>query len=165
MSSWLVNTTGLPNRWLPTDLYQEHNNLLIKTIYGAKHGVNWDVLRDLVSTNIETFSKISKKLAVEFAVPYNGISHSTVSRKEDIGDILVALNEANIFSSLPGTVTDVELVTDLIEQGSINLHNGRIDAFIRKHSRGMGDDDEDIAVNERLHMDEMDIHDLEKYME
>ncbi|KAF8914559.1 hypothetical protein BGZ58_005699, partial [Dissophora ornata] len=29
-SSWLVNTSGKPNRWLPADLYQEHNNLLTK---------------------------------------------------------------------------------------------------------------------------------------
>ncbi|ORY89528.1 hypothetical protein BCR41DRAFT_292415, partial [Lobosporangium transversale] len=33
MSSWLVNTTGQENRWIPTDLYQEHNNLLIKKMH------------------------------------------------------------------------------------------------------------------------------------
>ncbi|KAG0287355.1 hypothetical protein BGZ98_004672 [Dissophora globulifera] len=33
MSTWLVNTKGKENGWIPTDLYQEYNNGLIKAVY------------------------------------------------------------------------------------------------------------------------------------
>ncbi|KAF9306638.1 hypothetical protein BG003_000957, partial [Podila horticola] len=44
-SSSLVNTTGQPNRWIPADLHQEHNNLLIKTIHSAMgSNSSWEFL-------------------------------------------------------------------------------------------------------------------------
>ncbi|KAG0266998.1 hypothetical protein BGZ95_002944 [Linnemannia exigua] len=36
MATWLVNTKGKENGWIPTDMYQEHNNHLIKAVYAAK---------------------------------------------------------------------------------------------------------------------------------
>lgn len=69
-SSWLVNTTGQPNRWIPTDLHQEHNNLLIKTIHSAKgSNSSWEFLEQSVSTNIRMFEYIKMTVEKEFDVP------------------------------------------------------------------------------------------------
>ncbi|KAF9896408.1 hypothetical protein BX616_007517, partial [Lobosporangium transversale] len=54
-SSWLVNTTGQPNRWIPADLYQEHNNLLIKNLFKAKRTCDhWEMEEETLSVNVQT---------------------------------------------------------------------------------------------------------------
>jgi hypothetical protein len=39
-SPLLMNTKGLRNQWIPSDLYQEHNNLLIKQTHATMGNVS-----------------------------------------------------------------------------------------------------------------------------
>ncbi|KAG0196083.1 hypothetical protein BGX28_000146 [Mortierella sp. GBA30] len=96
-SSWLINTNGRPDGWIPADLYQEHNNLLTKTVYAGKgSNMSWDMLSRKISTNIRLFSKICKALESEYDITYNSTFHSTVSAEQDIQKIQNSLKEHNI---------------------------------------------------------------------
>lgn len=73
MSSWLINPKGKANEWIPADLYQEHNNLLIKIIHSAKgSNMSWETLANKISTNVRLFSKIGSLVEGEFHTPHNG---------------------------------------------------------------------------------------------
>jgi hypothetical protein len=79
MSSWLINTEGKASRWIPADLYQEHNNLLIKTMYAPKgSNKSWETLANKISANVRSFSKIAATMEVEFGSTYNSRFHATV---------------------------------------------------------------------------------------
>ncbi|KAF9342745.1 hypothetical protein BGX26_006923, partial [Mortierella sp. AD094] len=58
MSSWLINTTGKENGWIPADLYQEHNNLLTKVTHAVR-GTNshYETLAKLIAPNLHAFEK------------------------------------------------------------------------------------------------------------
>ncbi|KAG0340940.1 hypothetical protein BG005_003097, partial [Podila minutissima] len=97
MATWLVNTKGKENGWIPTDLYQEHNNRLIKAIYAAKgSNSSWDTLASSISVNIRTFSTIRKQFNECFNRPHNSSHHSTVSAEADIEILLSSLRDSNI---------------------------------------------------------------------
>ncbi|KAF9279456.1 hypothetical protein BGZ74_002840, partial [Mortierella antarctica] len=56
LSSMLVNPKGIEGGWMPTNMFQEYLNYLIKTIFSAKgSNMSWEYLWDLISTNIRTF--------------------------------------------------------------------------------------------------------------
>ncbi|KAF9176162.1 hypothetical protein BGZ51_001513, partial [Haplosporangium sp. Z 767] len=102
LSSWLVNTTGQPNRWIPADLFQEHNNLLTKTIHAAKgSNASWESLGAQVSANIRTFSNIAEQMEKQYNVPYKSTQHAAVSAESDIAQILMSIKDGHIFSDKP----------------------------------------------------------------
>lgn len=134
MASWLVNTKGKKDGWIPSDLYQEHNNLLTKTIYAAKgSNSSWDTLATTISTNIRTFSTIKKQFEKVFNRPRNRSKHSTVSAEKDIERILSTLRANSILgddlcADGPSDV-HVALADNLFEMGMMKLATGRIAAF------------------------------------
>ncbi|KAI8360988.1 hypothetical protein B0O80DRAFT_493615 [Mortierella sp. GBAus27b] len=72
ISSWLVNTSGVEDKWIPADLYQEHNNLLTKSIHSAKgSNMSWNTLSGSISANVRLFSKIASKLESQYDTPFN----------------------------------------------------------------------------------------------
>ncbi|KAG0012513.1 hypothetical protein BGZ82_002575, partial [Podila clonocystis] len=122
MSSWLVNTTGKPNRWFPSDLYQEHNNLSIKVIHAAKgSSTPWEMLAKSVSTNIETFNEVAAQLESQYKIPKNRSKHKVVSADEDINKILRSLKEHGILEYECGPKAATDPVSDLFEDGLVNL--------------------------------------------
>ncbi|KAF9983205.1 hypothetical protein BGZ65_002057 [Modicella reniformis] len=132
-SSWLVNTKGLEDEWIPTDLYQEQNNLLTKTIHSAKgSNMSWDTLADTISTNIRLFSKIASKLESQYEIPFNSNYHSVMSAEIDMGRIVRALKEHDIFSHDPRTSDrNTPVVTDLMKEGMVRLVNGGFAKFVQ----------------------------------
>ncbi|KAG0247890.1 hypothetical protein BG011_000766 [Mortierella polycephala] len=134
MASWLVNTKGKEDGWIPSDLYQEHNNLLTKTIYAARgSNSSWDSLATTISTNIRTFSTIKKQFEKEFNRPRNSSKHSTVSAEKDIERIVVSLRENDILGhnlcAEGRTEVHVALADDLFVTGIKKLATDRITAF------------------------------------
>ncbi|KAG0316176.1 hypothetical protein BG000_004964, partial [Podila horticola] len=134
MASWLVNTKGKKDKWIPTDLYQEHNNLLTKTIYAAKgSNSSWDHLATSISTNIRTFSTIKKQFEKVFNRSRNIDKHSTVSAERDIERMLVSLHTNNILghdlSAEGPSDARASLVDDLFATGLEKLVHGRVAAF------------------------------------
>lgn len=134
MASWLVNTKGKKDGWIPSDLYQEHNNLLTKTIYAAKgSNSSWDTLATTISTNIHTFSTIKKQFEKVFNQPCNRSKHSTVSAEKDVEQILLTLHANSILgddlcADGPSDV-HVALADNLFEMGMMKLATGWIAAF------------------------------------
>ncbi|KAF9955597.1 hypothetical protein BGZ65_003287 [Modicella reniformis] len=135
LSSWLVNTTGQPNRWIPTDLYQEHNNCLTKVIHAAKgSNATWDVSAQSISANIRTFQHIKSKIEDEYQIPYNDTRHQKVSATLDIERIARSIKENKILSREPfacQSLPTAEPVSNLLVQGMIKLtEGGRIQGFM-----------------------------------
>ena len=146
MSSWLVNTTGKKNRWLPADLYQEHCNLLVKVIHAAK-GCNssWEFLAECVSPNIEVFSQVANKIHREFLVTHNSTHHHRHAAAGDIDRIVRSLQEYKIFESGSGPQLNKEEspVVDLLKTGIENLESERVARFKEKSSKSQFKQDEE----------------------
>ncbi|KAF9140417.1 hypothetical protein BGX30_006553 [Mortierella sp. GBA39] len=80
LSSMLTNTTGKNNSWIPSDLYQEHNNLLTKIRNAAgESNRSWDCLDRSASMNIRLFGDIQDmaETAFNFPTTANTIQQST----------------------------------------------------------------------------------------
>ncbi|KAF9973412.1 hypothetical protein BGZ75_001192, partial [Mortierella antarctica] len=132
MSSWLINTKGKAGSWIPADLYQEHNNLLTKTIHAAKgSNMSWDVLARSISTNVRLFSKLNSIFDAQYSLNHNNSRHSPVAPHIDIGRIIAHLRNYNILGNGPCLVhIGVPLVKDLFCEGFERLAAGRFEAFV-----------------------------------
>ncbi|GJJ69365.1 hypothetical protein EMPS_01711 [Entomortierella parvispora] len=134
LSSMLVNTTGQPNRWIPTDLYQEHNNLLTKIRHAAKSSnLNWGILEKKIAPNVRTFQEIARTVEKMFKTPHCGTNHSAPSSVADIDIIKQRCIEAGFFTHddiSPDLV--VPAVRDLLAEGRNNIVDKRRIAVFKK---------------------------------
>jgi hypothetical protein len=150
MSSWLINTTGAEDKWIPADLYQEHNNLLTKTIHSAKgSNMSWNTLSGSISANVRLFSKIASKLESQYDTPFNSSYHSTMTAERDIMEILRSLRIHGILGKDRHPDPDVDntsLVTDMVAEGFRKLANGRFNDFIERMDRSS-----EVAPTDGLH--------------
>ncbi|KAF9895998.1 hypothetical protein BX616_008371, partial [Lobosporangium transversale] len=166
MSSWLVNTTGQENRWIPTDLYQEHNNLLIKKMHQARaRAANWDVLDGSLSVNIHSLGQVGEQMGNAFDVSYAGTKHAVKPPSGDINEILATLKEFDNLSlydkenpskSHPQTA-NASPVENLSTRGLIKLketkHLQTFTASVRRpHEAANGN----IAIGDAMEADEGD---------
>lgn len=151
LGTWLVNTNGNENGWIPTDMYQEHNNKLIKAVYAAKgSNASWDTLASSISVNIRTFSVIKKQFENCFNRSHNSGHHSIVSAEADIEMILLSLRNAGIFGENVGTGDhdiEVALDKDLYASGLSFLSESRIDDFRKV---GLSEDIDKVENEEQL---------------
>ncbi|KAF9322135.1 hypothetical protein BG006_002474 [Podila minutissima] len=150
LSSMLVNTTGQPNRWIPTDLYQEHNNLLTKVVHAAKSSnLNWDILKKKISTNIRTFQDVAHTIEKLFKAPHNGTNHSDPSASADINLIKTLCIQAGIFKTGDNSVDPtVPAVKDLLQEGLKNVtDNNRIANFKKHCSHHCREESDEIEID------------------
>ncbi|KAI8356222.1 hypothetical protein B0O80DRAFT_384940 [Mortierella sp. GBAus27b] len=156
LSSWLVNTKGKENSWLPSDLYQEHNNLLTKTVHAAK-GINmsWESLARSISTNIHMFSRVTAQMESQYSAPFNSITHTTVKAETDIRLIQQSLKEHNILGHPFPINPNVLLVKDLFVEGYTKLAEGRFNKFVECMDNVLGSDENDDTL---VHESEADIY-------
>lgn len=144
MATWLVNTKGKENGWIPTDMYQEHNNNLMKAVFNLK-GSNstWNTRESSISVNIRTFGTIRKQFDECFNRTHNSTFHSTVSAEEDINQLMSKYRQNNILGedrSAGDPDLEITLDNDLFACGLAFLIESRIDSFKKT---GTSDDDED----------------------
>ncbi|KAG0352206.1 hypothetical protein BGZ54_002902 [Gamsiella multidivaricata] len=127
LSSWLVNTTGKDGGWIPTDLYQEHNNLLIKVVHSARaSSTPWETMSTKIAPNIEIFAEVKKIIPAMFKTPRNKNWHNPVSADIDINKVIVTLRESGIFEAKQGDddldcTMDTKPVRDLFDTGNENI--------------------------------------------
>ncbi|KAG0014502.1 hypothetical protein BGZ82_001737 [Podila clonocystis] len=135
-SSLLMNTKGLVNHWIPSDLYQEHNNLLTKQTH-ATMGNKWSTM-SYITPNIRLFQEVASKIDKEFKLPVNSTFHKSTSRTQDIQHVLRSLKEHDILGEdldpgmhheHPYTTTPV---MDLMVEGVIKLVHGGYNKFIKR---------------------------------
>ncbi|KAG0306698.1 hypothetical protein BGZ99_001705 [Dissophora globulifera] len=135
-SSLLMNTKGQGNHWIPSDLYQEHNNLLTKqthTTMGNKMST-----MSYITPNIRLFQEVASKIDKEFKLSYNNAFHRPTSRTQDIQHVLRSLEEHNILGEDPHPIEHQEhpytktLVMDLMVEGLVKLVHGGYNKFIKR---------------------------------
>ncbi|KAI8354355.1 hypothetical protein B0O80DRAFT_498363 [Mortierella sp. GBAus27b] len=135
----LLRLIGVEDKWIPADLYQEHNNLLTKSIHSAKgSNMSWSTLSGSLSANVRLFSKIASRFESQYDTPFNSSYHSTMSAERDIMEIARSLKMHGILDKNPPLVQDEEsipLVTDMITEGFHKLARGRFDDFIERMNR------------------------------
>ncbi|KAG0364184.1 hypothetical protein BGX24_004744, partial [Mortierella sp. AD032] len=147
-SSMLMNTAGLPNRWIPSDLYQEHNNLLIKQTH-ATAGHNKSAAT-YITPLIRLFRVIDNILGREFRLPVNTKFHRITKMDEDIQIVMRSLREYNILTS--GRLHQHQshpfaqiTVIDMMTIGCNKLTNGGYNRFRnRLEDEGRGEFAEDL---------------------
>ncbi|KAI1287526.1 hypothetical protein EDD11_010341 [Mortierella claussenii] len=163
LSSMLVNKLGKRYGWKPTDQYQEHNNRSIKHVHHGKgRNAAFDVLRERVSTNIETFDIVKTCMEKQFQAPSNKRKHAAVSAETDIHRILKTLSDNGILGQDPESIArqdpKTRAVKNLFTDGVIKLQDGkRISSFISRHTNGNqgGDPEPESADTERKATDFM----------
>jgi hypothetical protein len=136
LSSLLMNTKGLPNHWIPSDLYQEHNNLLTKQTH-ATVGNRWSTM-SYITPNVRLFQEVASKIDKEFKLPVNSTFHRSTSKEGDIAHVLRSLKEHNILGedlnpakhhNHPYSTTPS---TDLMIEGVVKLVHGGYSSFIKR---------------------------------
>ena len=135
LSSMLINATDKDNSCIPSDLYQEHNNLLTKIRYAAG-GSNrsWDYPDRSASMSIRLFGDSQDMVETAFNVPHNSKYHTTVGAKWDIKPPLASLKSHHIFSK-DGKRTpndnDIIVSYNMYRSNYMNLHSGgRLSTFL-----------------------------------
>ncbi|KAF9568131.1 hypothetical protein EC968_002989 [Mortierella alpina] len=157
LASMLVNKSGGPQGWKPTDLYQEHCNRTIKHVYHSLRGdTTFDMLRDRISMNIDTLDNIKDRTDEAFKAPRNKRKHAAVDAENEIVRISTILEENGILGCDPESRakqdSTVQRARNMFKEGFIALQDKkRIDAFMDKHSAGslwMGSGPEDDVAPE-----------------
>ncbi|KAG0069405.1 hypothetical protein BGZ92_004681 [Podila epicladia] len=139
LSSMLVNPKGAPSGWMPTEMYQENNNYLIKTIFAAKgSNMSWEYLRDQISPNIRTFQDIARLFERGLNSKYNSTAHKKPSIKEDVDQVKSTLKFCGIlWTSKQDNRPPPALVADLQRIGAEKMVNGAIGRFLKKMNATM----------------------------
>ncbi|KAF9394637.1 hypothetical protein CPC16_010738 [Podila verticillata] len=159
-SSLLMNTKGLKNHWIPSDLYQEHNNLLTKRTH-ATMGNKWSTM-SYITPNIRLFQEVASKVDKEFKLPANSTFHRSTPRTHDIQHVLRSLKEHDILGEdlhpvkHQGHPYTMAPVMDLMVEGIIKLVHGGYNKFIKRM--------QDEKLGEELAMDR-DLDELMKELD
>ncbi|KAG0014076.1 hypothetical protein BGZ82_001909, partial [Podila clonocystis] len=152
LSSMLVNPKGVPYGWMPTDMYQENNNYLIKTIFAAKGpNMSWEYLRDKISPNIRTFQDIARLFERGVDSKYNSTVHKKPSTKEDVDLVKGTLQFCGIlWVSKQDNRPPPALVVDLQRVGAEKMTSGAIGRFLKKNERYDAVDMDEVEANEHV---------------
>ncbi|PPQ76515.1 hypothetical protein CVT24_010876 [Panaeolus cyanescens] len=95
--SWFVNRWGEDGRWIATDLYLEHLNLLVKRVYIAEgNGVTVDYIINKGSACVEAFRSVSHKIATYFGDPDRSRTSKELAFQEDIRALVDEMQKKSI---------------------------------------------------------------------
>ncbi|KAF9899058.1 hypothetical protein EC991_009686 [Linnemannia zychae] len=167
---------SLKHKWIPSDLYQEHNNLLIKRTH-ATVGFKWSTM-DYITPLIRLFHKIASIFDEQFELPEINQYHKIASRENDILDVANSLEEHEIlaqelcpFKHQCGPMGSVSVVKDLMEEGLIKLVDRGYNNFLQRMEQQSTMDgailEHDIDLFDDELMDNLDgeINQAEKYLD
>ncbi|KAF9945233.1 hypothetical protein BGZ72_001532 [Mortierella alpina] len=135
-SSLLMNTTGLKNHWIPSDLYQEHNNLLTKQTH-AIVGNKWSAM-SYITPIVRLFQEVTSKIDKEFGTPKNSTFHRATTMDNDIEYVIRSLTEYDILGKDPHPDDHQKhpypktRAADLMKEGFEKLVHGGFDKFIQR---------------------------------
>ncbi|KAJ7149729.1 hypothetical protein C8R46DRAFT_1309677 [Mycena filopes] len=126
LANWLVNLTGLPFRFKPVDLLQEHQNFWAKIIYNAKgSNKSWKWLA-MITVCIFTLREAMRTVQTAFKIPAYGEKHKTPPIHDEVALIAKALHDEKIqmYCEHRPANDHVVPVRDLIKEGA-RYANGR----------------------------------------
>ncbi|KAF9898258.1 hypothetical protein EC991_000409, partial [Linnemannia zychae] len=135
LSSMLINSKGHKDRFIPADLYQEHNNCFAKSIYTPKNSnQSWNYLINPISPLIRILADMKKSIERQYKTVYNSNFHS--KGKRSYWEILAIKQVYKQFSILSGTpdrtvFVDAVKVDDVLHEGTVKLINPQgLDTFL-----------------------------------
>jgi len=149
-SSLLINTQGLPHRWIAGDLYQEFNNLLTKRTH-ATVGFKTSTM-SYITPLIRLFHVIHKKMRAEYKLTDESAFHRDVTPEGDILIIVNSLKESNILGveKCPVAHEGVAPVQDLMVEGVQALQKGGFARFVKR----MAEEESDRTDNTATELEE-----------
>lgn len=152
LSSMLVNPKGIPNGWMPTDMYQENNNYLIKNVHAANGpNVGWEYLREKISPIIRTFQTIRSLFERGVASKFNSSIHKYPSTEQDVGMVSINLKFCGILWDLKeDNRSPPPLVKDLWRVGIDKMNSGAIGRFLIRATRHDAVDLDEVDANEHV---------------
>jgi len=124
MKNWLLNPSGLPNRFVEMDLVQEHLNLRVKVSYKARgSNASWEWL-EIISPCVVALGNLQKMLNDTLGGD-QGTKHAPPDLKADIESLMSSLDENNIYRIQKGRIIkDEDIVKDVVAVGLQNLTSG-----------------------------------------
>ncbi|KAH9914215.1 uncharacterized protein B0H18DRAFT_887406 [Fomitopsis serialis] len=135
LENWLINPTGKPDSWVEVDLFQEHMNFWIKTIYRA-HGVNasWEWLA-MISPCIDILRRLSTQMNTSLGAKI-GSKHTNPSIEKDITLLMDSLRHHRVYELHPGRTIDDDnpVVPDALTVG-LELLEGPLGVFNEEFSK------------------------------
>ncbi|KAG0334693.1 hypothetical protein BG004_000311 [Podila humilis] len=135
-SSLLMNTKGQENKWIPSDLYQEHNNLFTKE--AGKSNGNRASTMSYMSSSVRLLHEIGNKIERAFNVPQNSTFHTSTSMESDVKKVLRSLEEHSVLCELPSLELHQEprfsttRTRDLMVEGVEKLLDDGFSKFVRR---------------------------------
>ncbi|KAF9969049.1 hypothetical protein BGZ73_008783 [Actinomortierella ambigua] len=137
LSSMLVNPNGFKNSWIPTDLYQEHNNCFTKEIYAPKNSNNsWEYLAN-ISCLARLLPDMKRRFEKAYGVSYSSNFHSYATAIKDVVDIKRVFERVGLLGHTAPILEQPpnlkhEEVQDLFLKGSEKLmRSDGIKAFVK----------------------------------
>ncbi|KAF9897828.1 hypothetical protein BX616_004917, partial [Lobosporangium transversale] len=127
MRSWLVNTSGRNDGWIPTDMFQEHTNRLIKSVHAATgSNMSWNYLAKSISMNAHLFAEVDTRIDSEFDLSFDSYFHSEVSKESDIVLVINEIRRLGILEhqSPQGIISGIQPVRNLFIEGMLKLISG-----------------------------------------
>jgi len=124
MKNWLLNPSGLPNRFVEMDLVQEHLNLRVKVSYKARgSNASWEWL-ETISPCVVALGDLQNTLNDTLGGE-QGKKHAAPDLKADIESLMSSLDENDIYRIKKGrTIKEDDIVKDVIAVGLQNLTTG-----------------------------------------
>ncbi|EMD42307.1 hypothetical protein CERSUDRAFT_42435 [Gelatoporia subvermispora B] len=122
--SWLANTTGLPGRFLPIDMLQEHNVLGIKHTFATSGPyTSWEYIGK-TSASIPTQRKVIDHVEDDINHFRRGKSHTSPSKEADVKKLQQSYQKSKLHQHLDGrTLGTRDKCADYIET---SLVEGRV---------------------------------------
>ncbi|KAF9117405.1 hypothetical protein BGW39_002215 [Mortierella sp. 14UC] len=148
-SSLLMNTKGLPHRWIPSDMYQEFNNLLTKKTH-ATVGHKMSAMA-YITPLIRLFHVIHKKMRTEYRLTEESTFHRDVTPEGDIAIVLKSLQDSNILGSdkYPAAHFVRRRVVDVMAAGVQKLSHGGYMRFAARMAQEEDDRNNEASDIER----------------
>ncbi|KAG0275081.1 hypothetical protein BGZ96_003956 [Linnemannia gamsii] len=135
-SSMLMNTKNSRNTFIPSDLYQEQNNLLIKRIHSTVG--HSEKATSYMTPLVRLFRQINGIIAKEYQLPANPTFHRVTKMEGDIQIVMRSLREHNILDIETNTTKHshhpfaTSIVVDMMTEGFTRLVSGGYNAFLER---------------------------------
>ncbi|KAF9488156.1 hypothetical protein BDN71DRAFT_1513309 [Pleurotus eryngii] len=129
LNNWLVNPSGKLGHWHELDLLQEHNNLIIKTMYNdCNLDFDSDFIQKTVSLNIGGFSQFRSFMSSFFDITVLSGEHTDPNMDADINTLAAHHRRNNVLNFEPGREQS-RMSPDFFAVGINKLASGQLDVF------------------------------------
>lgn len=129
LNNWLVNPSGKHGHWHELDLLQEHNNLIIKTMYNDRNlDSDSDFIQKTISLNIGGFSQFRSFMRSFFDITVSSGEHTDPNMDADTDTLAAHHRRNHVLNFEPGREQS-RTSPDFFAVGINKLASGQLDVF------------------------------------